>query len=187
MTTTAHTTADTSATTTQVHRVYIKADAQRIWDAITRPEWTARYGYTGMADYDLRPNGPALVHPSPEFKAAAESSGFPCPDPIIDGEVLESDPPRRLVTTWRMLMDPTTAQEPFTRLTHEIRELPGGYCSLTVVHECEGAPATFRMVAGRDEDMGAGGGHAWVLSDLKTLLETGSTMTGGWRPGTPQE
>jgi uncharacterized protein YndB with AHSA1/START domain len=186
MTTIAGTTADT-ATTTQVHRVYIKAEAQRIWDAITQPEWTRRYGYTGMADFDLRPGGLALVHPSPEFKEAAESGGFPCPDPIVDGEVLESDPPRRLVTTWRMLMDPVTAQEPFTRVTYEIKVLPGGYCSLTVVHECEGAPATFRMVAGSDEDMGAGGGHAWVLSDLKTLLETGETMTGSWRPGTPQD
>ena len=44
-------------TTTQVYRVYIKASAQAVWDAITQPEWTARYGYTGLVDYDLRPGG----------------------------------------------------------------------------------------------------------------------------------
>ena len=44
-------------TTTQVYRVYIKATPQAIWDAITKPEWTARYGYTGFVSYDLRPGG----------------------------------------------------------------------------------------------------------------------------------
>ena len=40
-------------TTTQVYRVHIKASAQAIWDAVIRPEWTARYGYSGLVDYDL--------------------------------------------------------------------------------------------------------------------------------------
>ena len=61
--------ADT-AVTTQVYRVYIKATPQAIWDAITKPEWTNRYGYTGFADYDLRPGGAYEVAPNEEFKAA---------------------------------------------------------------------------------------------------------------------
>ena len=172
------TTTDATATTTQVHKVYIKASAQQIWDAITTPEWTARYGYTGLVDYDLRLGGTFAARPTPEFKAAAEANGFPCPDVIGDGEVLEVDEPHRLVQTWRLLMDPEMAKEPFTRLTYEIRELPSGYCSLTVVHELEGAPRTLSLVAGEQEEMGAGGGHAWVLSDLKSLLETGSPLAG---------
>jgi uncharacterized protein YndB with AHSA1/START domain len=52
MTTTTETTV-----TTQVYRVYIKATPQAIWDAITKPEWTERYGYGGRAEYDLRPGG----------------------------------------------------------------------------------------------------------------------------------
>ena len=52
MTTTAGTTA-TTTTTTEVQRVYIKTSAQRIWDAITQPEWTARYGYTGLVDFEF--------------------------------------------------------------------------------------------------------------------------------------
>ena len=43
--------------TTQVYRVYIKATPQRIWDAITDPEWNDRYGYARPAEYDLRPGG----------------------------------------------------------------------------------------------------------------------------------
>jgi uncharacterized protein YndB with AHSA1/START domain len=160
-------------TTTQVYRVYIKATPEAIWDAITKPEWTARYGYTGYVDYDLRPGGHYKVRPTEEFKAAAP---FPMPDVIIEGEVLEADPPRKLVTTFRMLMDPRVAAEPFTRVTHEIKEGEGGVCSLTLIHELDGAPTLAALVRGDWEDQGAGGGHAWVLSDLKTLLETGKSF-----------
>ena len=47
----------TETKTTQVYRVYIKATPQAIWDAITKPEWTERYGYGGRGEYDLRPVG----------------------------------------------------------------------------------------------------------------------------------
>src|SRR5260370_32230935 len=50
------TTAD-STVTTQVHRVYIKATPEAIWDAITKPEWTERYGYGGRGEFDPRPGG----------------------------------------------------------------------------------------------------------------------------------
>jgi len=179
---TTETTAAADLATTQVHRVYIRTTPDRIWAAITSPEWTQRYGYTGVVDSSWTPGAPYLVHPSASFKAAAEAGGFPCPDPIVDGEVEVAEPPHRLITTWRMLMDPHTSQEPFTRLTHEIKELPGGYCSLTVVHECPGAPTTQAMLRGVDEDMGAGGGWDWVLSDLKSLIETGEPMV-RWAPG----
>ena len=103
----------TATKTTQVYRVYIKATPEAIWQALTDPEWTNRYGYTGYTHYDLRPGGALEVVPNDEFKAAAEAQGYPCPDVLIDGEVIESDPPRKLVTTWRMLMDPTLADEGF--------------------------------------------------------------------------
>jgi uncharacterized protein YndB with AHSA1/START domain len=173
------TTTDTDVntlTTTQVYKVYIKAPAEKIWQAITDPEWTNRYGFGGFVHYDLRPGGALNVVPSPEFAAAHEEySGSPCPDPLIDGEVQEADAPHKLVTTWRMLMDPDIAAEGFSRLTYEIKVLDG-FCSLTVVHELEGMPKLAALVAGRHEDEGGGGGHAWILSDLKSLLETGAVM-----------
>ena len=55
-------------TTTQVYRVYIKATPQAIWDAITKPEWTQRYGYTNIADYELRPGGAYKSYPSEAMK-----------------------------------------------------------------------------------------------------------------------
>jgi uncharacterized protein YndB with AHSA1/START domain len=156
--------------TTQVYRVYIRATPEAIWDAITKPEWSARYGYGGNVEYDLRPGGAYRAHASEEFLAAGS------PEVVIDGEVIESDPPRKLIQTWRMLMDEQMKNEGFTRLTFEIKEGEGGVTKLTVTHELEGAPGLAHLLSGGMEDTGAGGGWAWVLSDLKSLLETGETM-----------
>src|SRR5690348_14910958 len=151
------------APSVQVYRVYIRATPEAIWDAITRPEWTARYGYTGYVEYDLRPGGAYRVRPTEGFRAGAEAMGNQLPDVIIDGEVIEADPPRKLVTTFHMMMDPQTAGEPYTRITHEIKEGPNGVCSLTLTHELDGAPMLAAIVSGTFEEQGAGGGHAWVL------------------------
>jgi uncharacterized protein YndB with AHSA1/START domain len=170
------TAASQTSTTTQVYRVYIKATPEAIWDAITKPEWTERYGYTGLVHYDLRPGGAYRVRPTEQFRAASEARGNHLPDVIIEGEVLEADPPRKLVTTFHMLMDPGIAAEPVTRITHEIKEGAHGVCSLTLTHELDGAPLLAAILSGAFEEEGAGGGHAWVLSDLKTLLETGKSF-----------
>ena len=163
--------------TTQVYRVYIKASPQAVWDAITRPEWTERYGYGSRVEYDLRPGGTYRAFSTEEMKAArAEMGGGPVPDVIVDGEVIEADPPHRLVQTWRMLMDPGTTAEGFTRLTYEIVETRPGVSKLTLTHELEGAPRLATFVGGDMESIGAGGGWAEALSDLKTLLETGASF-----------
>ena len=162
----------TTTATTQVYRVYIRTTPEAIWDAITKPEWTERYGYGGRAEFDLRPGGQAISRRGPAME------GFPgVPEVIVDGEVLEADPPRKLVQTWRMLMDPDMAAEGFTKLTYDIAPTQYG-TRLTVTHELEGAPKLAEMVAGLHEDQGAGGGWAWVLSDLKSLLETGKGFAG---------
>ena len=50
---------------TKVFRIFIKATPQAVWDAITQPEWTDRYGYGGRAEYQLRPGGTYRV-PTPK-------------------------------------------------------------------------------------------------------------------------
>ncbi|HJQ45922.1 MAG TPA: SRPBCC domain-containing protein [Amycolatopsis sp.] len=166
-----------TAVTTKVYRIYIKATPEQVWDAITRPEWTDRYGYGGLTDYDFTPGAKYATRPSEAMVKAGQEMGHPTPDVIIDGEVVEAEPPRLLVLTWRMLMDPGLAAEGFTRLTYELKEAGGG-TKLTVVHELDNAPGLAAMVDGAGEDEGAGGGWAWILSDLKSLLETGKTLAG---------
>jgi uncharacterized protein YndB with AHSA1/START domain len=162
--------------TVQVNRIYIKATPERIWEAITKPEWTQKYGYTGLVDFDLKPGGKHRTHPTQAFIDAGFTGD------LIDGEVLEADPPRKLVITWKLLMDPAMADEPYTTVTYDIEATRTAGTRLTVTHDVTGAPSTGAMVAGVHEDVNAGpgesagGGWAWILSDLKSLLETGDVI-----------
>jgi uncharacterized protein YndB with AHSA1/START domain len=95
------------------------------------------------------------------------------PDVMVDGEVVEADPPRKLVQTWHPLWDEQIGAET-TRVTYDIEEDDGGVTRLTVTHELEGAPTTAEQVASVARLREGGGGWSWILSDLKTLLETGT-------------
>ncbi|MFZ0919671.1 MAG: SRPBCC family protein [Candidatus Dormiibacterota bacterium] len=164
------TTTATAIGTTQVYRVYIKTTPQAIWDAITKPEWTERYGYCGRVDFDLRPGGKYTGYSSEGMRSMG------APEVAVDGRILEVDPPHKLVQTFRMVMDPTMEAQGFTRLTYEIEERKNGVTRVTLTHELEGAPVLAVLMSGGMEDEGAGGGWNWVLSGLKTLLETGQSL-----------
>lgn len=161
-----------TAVTTQVYRVYINATPEAIWDAITKPEWTQRYGYRPIAEYDLRPGGKYQGRALPEMQARG------MPEVVVDGEVIEADPPRKLVQTWRFLWDEEIASEGPTRVTFDIEEDDGGVTRLTVTHELEGAPQTAGQVGSVARIYEGGGGWSWILSDLKTLLESGKSLVG---------
>jgi uncharacterized protein YndB with AHSA1/START domain len=166
--------------TLQVYRVYIKAAPEKVWQAITDPEWNGRYGYGAPQFFELRPGGSYRSTASDEMRKVSDEMGYGIPDVVVDGEVLEVDPPRKLVQTFRMLMDPASAADGFTRLTYEIAEVAPGVSRLTVTHDVTGAPNLAAVVSGAYEDQGGGGGGgwAWILSDLKSLLETGSILAG---------
>jgi uncharacterized protein YndB with AHSA1/START domain len=86
-------------------------------------------------------------------------------------EVLEHEPPRRLVHSWVSYYDPEMAAEEPSRVSWEIEPQEGGYSLLTVTHDqLEGAPKTAESVSGT--------GWMMVLSGLKTLLETGKPLAG---------
>ena len=144
--------------TTQVYQLFIKATPEQIWDAITKAEFTEKYFYGSRNSYDEKPGG------------AFVGRGGDGDSILADGEVLEYDRPRRLQHTWRALYDEATAGEPASRVTWELEEADGGVTKLTVVHDqLEAAPKTAESVAG---------GWSYVLSGLKTLLETGEPLQG---------
>jgi uncharacterized protein YndB with AHSA1/START domain len=151
-------------------RIVINASAQAIWDAITQPDWTEKYGYGGRVAYDLKPGG-RYSH-----AATAKMQALGMPEEILVGEVIESDPPRKLVQTWHALFDDVSKAEPPTRLTYAIDAHPSGICTLTVLHDTTGAPTVARMVGGGGDPSQGHGGWPWVLCDLKSLLETGKRM-----------
>jgi uncharacterized protein YndB with AHSA1/START domain len=155
--------------TTQVYEVYIRAAPETIWEAITSPEWTVKYGYRSPIEYELKPGGAYRAHSTPEMQTMG------LPDVAVDGVVEEADPPRKLVHTYRFLFSDEMKAEGFTRVTWEIEKVANGFSRLSVTHELEGAPIMASMVSSKFSEMG-GGGWAWILSDLKSVLETGSAM-----------
>jgi uncharacterized protein YndB with AHSA1/START domain len=150
--------------------VHIRAPREAVWQAITDPDWTERYGYHVRSEFELQPGGAFRSYANEGMKA------YGSPDIVVEGEVLEADPPNRLVQTWRMLFDENLSGEQMTRITYELDDDPevAGVTRLTLIHDLEGAPVHASLITG-DQPM-AGGGWPMVLSDLKTLLETGKSL-----------
>ena len=143
-----------TATTTQVYQLFIKATPEQVWDAITRPEFTTKYVFASSVEIA---DGRRVAY-GPDGELWGDSA------------ILEEDPPRRLVHEWQGLYDPDLAAEETSRVTWEIEPQDGGVTRLTLVHDqLEGAPKTAESVAG---------GWMFVLSGLKTLLETGQSLAG---------
>lgn len=145
--------AEDGAQTTQVYQLFIKATPEKIWEAITTPEFSAQYFYgaritnTPDSHHSLGPDGSTWGH----------------------GEVYDFDPPHRLVHEWHSKYDPKMASEAPSRVRWEITPQGDGTCLLTVTHDrLEAAPLTALSVSGP--------GWMRVLSGLKTLLETGSPL-----------
>jgi uncharacterized protein YndB with AHSA1/START domain len=161
------TTAAPSAT--QTYRVYIKAEPQAVFAALTDRDTTGRYGYGAPVEVEPRVGGAFRTLATDLMK---EHGG---PDVIADGEVVAFDAPRRFAHTWRILWDEDLAAEGFTRVAYDIEGREDGVTKLTLTHDVDGAPGVASQVSG---EAGPGGGWSEILSDLKTLLETGRPITG---------
>ncbi len=158
-----------SANKTQVYEIYIKATPQKIWDTITHPEWNVKYGYQGKMEYELRLGGAYKAYATPTMLKMG------MPEIIIDGEILEANPPHKLVQTYRFLFNDAMKAEGFTKITWEIEAANNNFSRLSVMHELDNAPIMAEMVSSKFSEMGTGG-WSWILSDLKSLIETGSTL-----------
>jgi uncharacterized protein YndB with AHSA1/START domain len=143
-----------TAQTTQVYSLFIKATPEQIWEAITKPEFSHKYFYGSH------------VTVTPDAYRSLDGAG----GDLVTGTVLEYEPPTRLVHSWSAMYDPEVAAEDPSRVTWEIEAQEGGYSKLTVVHDqLEASPKTAESV---------GRGWSYVLSGLKTLLETGEPLAG---------
>jgi uncharacterized protein YndB with AHSA1/START domain len=136
----------------KVFEIYIKTTPERLWQAITDTEMRRKYNFGAVFKSDWTPG--------------SRLEAFGGGKLIAEGENLEVDPPRRLVQSFRALWDEDVKREGTSRVTWEIKPI-GDSCRLTVTHDQlrEGANAQLY------------GGWPMVLSGLKTLLETGETLT----------
>lgn len=137
-----------------VSRVVIAAPAERVWQALTDPEQSATWYYGTGFHSDLRP-GSRYEYRFPDGRVA------------IEGVVERVEPPRLLVATFSAQWSEAVAAEPASRVTWEITT-EGGLSTVTVVHEdVPAGSATLAEVTG---------GWPYLLSNLKTFVETGAPM-----------
>jgi uncharacterized protein YndB with AHSA1/START domain/DNA-binding transcriptional ArsR family regulator len=138
----------------RVFEIYIKATPERLWQAITDPEMRRKYQFGVAVSSDWAPGSPYL------------GSTGSSTETIFEGENLEVDPPRRLVQSFRALWGDEAKAEGTSRVTWEIEPI-GDTCRLTVTHDQLREDASDEIY----------GGWPQILSGLKTLLETGETLT----------
>ena len=139
----------------QVYQVYINASPEKVWQAITNPEFTTRYFYGSYVESTFEPKA-KLTHYTGDRSAV-----------MVEGEIIEADPPHRLVHSWKLRYDPKFAGDAASQGTWEIASEDGKVSKLTVIHEFLSEDASYAEVAS---------GWSWVVSNLKTLLETGEAL-----------
>jgi uncharacterized protein YndB with AHSA1/START domain/DNA-binding transcriptional ArsR family regulator len=139
--------------TVAIFEIYIKTTPEKLWEAITDAKLRATYSFGVETRSDWTPGS--------TYRASV-----PGGIDIAEGENLEVDPPHRLVQTFNALWSDDVKQEGASRVTWEIEPV-GDSCRLTVTHD--------QLREGANPELY--GGWPMILSGLKTLLETGETLT----------
>ena len=138
----------------KVFEIYIKTTPERLWEAITDPELRAKYSFGVGVQSDWKQGS--------GYEGKHLASGLR----ISEGENLEVDPPRRLVQSFTALWSDEVKAEGTSRVTWEIEPIADS-CRLTVTHD--------QLREGANDELY--GGWPMILSGLKTLLETGESLT----------
>lgn len=139
-----------------VNRIAIKATPELVWQALTDPDKTSKFWFNCAIRSTWEIDAPFELWNGEEQKA--------------EGIILDMDPPKRLMMSWRFILFPGTESDAPSRITWEISphaELHG-VTLVTVIHdEFEQAISTAKILEN---------GLPIVLSGMKTLLETGETL-----------
>ena len=137
-----------------VYQIYIRATPERIWQGLTDSDLVRQYYFGSVIDSEFKA-GAAITYKQPDTGRID-----------ITGDVIEADPPRRLVHSFKVAWDPDV-DDPPTRVTWEITQM-GDSCLVSVTHDgFTDENATFAST--RD-------GWPMILSGLKTLLETAERL-----------
>jgi uncharacterized protein YndB with AHSA1/START domain/DNA-binding transcriptional ArsR family regulator len=139
----------------KIFEIYIKTSPERLWAAITNPDLRRKYSFGLTVESDWK-NG------SPYRGVTSHTPSMT----IIEGANLEVDPPRKLVQSFNAFWSDDVKEEGTSRVTWQIEQVADS-CRLTVTHDQ-------LREGGNDEIYG---GWPMILSGLKTLLETGETLT----------
>jgi uncharacterized protein YndB with AHSA1/START domain len=134
-----------------VYVIFIRTTPEKLWEALTDPEFIPRYWFGVNIDCAWE-------------QGSAWKMVYPDGRLTDSGEILEIDPPRRMVIRWQHELRPELKAEGPSRCTIEL-EPAGGAVKLTITHEIERPEAKLITAVA--------GGWPRILSNLKSLLETG--------------
>jgi len=137
-----------------VYVTYIASTIDRVYQALTSAEFTERYMFGRRVESTWKVGAP-VRYLGRDGKVSDS------------GQVLEADPPRRLVVTWRVEFDDALRREGYSKVTFELEPL-GGEVKLTVIHD--------ELREGSGVLKGISGGWPKALASLKSLLETGKPL-----------
>jgi uncharacterized protein YndB with AHSA1/START domain len=138
----------------KVYEIYIKTTPERLWEALTTSEIRQKYHFGTGIDSNWTVGA--------KIEIGNKDHGVI----LGDGEVLEIDPPTRLVLTMNALWSDEVKAEGTTRVTYQITPV-GDSCHLVLTHD--------QLREGCNEEVF--GGWPMILSGLKTWLETGDLLT----------
>jgi uncharacterized protein YndB with AHSA1/START domain len=142
------------ARSTFVYVTYIRTTPQKLWAALTDGEFMKQYWFGNHCDSQWTAGSP--------WKNVS-GSGV-----VLDaGEIVEADPPRRLVIRWLNQSKPELEAEGASLCTMEL-EPTGAAVKLSITHTIERDPS--KLIAA------VSGGWPKVVSNLKSLLETGAAV-----------
>jgi len=146
-----------------VYVTYIRATPERVWRALTEPEFTRQFWAGTWQECEWKVGAPWRIM-IPDGRVADQ------------GEVLEIEPHRRLVLSWRNEFKPELRAEDASRLTY-LLEPEGDMVRLTLRHEIDRPQS--RLIEA------VSGGWPLILASLKSLLETGESLaaTREWPKG----
>jgi len=141
------------ARSTFIYVTYIRTTPEKLWSALT-------------TDVDFMKQYWFGVHCQSEWTAGSSWKMLSANGQILDaGEILEAEPPRRLVIRWQHQNRPELKAEGDSLCTMEL-EPSGTAVRLSITHSIEREPSKLIEAVS--------GGWPKILSNLKSLLETGS-------------
>ncbi|MEM7132830.1 MAG: SRPBCC family protein [Chloroflexota bacterium] len=141
-------------THSNIYQIYIQTTADKLWEALTTGDITQQYYFATRVESDWKAGSPYAYN-------------YDTGEPMVKGQLIEVDPPKRLVKTFQPVFAQGEGGQHVSKVTFEIEDFDGT-CKLKLIHD--------DLDPSHPLSKGLMEGWTQIISSLKTLLETGQAM-----------